>query len=83
MEELDILTLDNGKDYVISKMLKYNDKEYLLLIQVDDEENLLDEKLIVERVKEFDDYYLKIVDDDNTKKIVSDKFAGMLLEDMK
>ena len=41
MNELDILTLNNNRDYVIGKMLKFRDKEYLLLIEVDNDDNLL------------------------------------------
>ena len=79
MEELDIITLDNNKDYVISKILNYRDKEYYLLIEVDNDENLLEEKLILEK---FNDS-LKYIEDELIFKIVSEKFAKMLLNDLK
>ena len=83
VEELDIITLDNNKDYVIAKMLKHNEKDYLLLIEVDKDENLLEEKLIVERVNDSTIQYLKRIDDDLTNEIVSEKFAKLLLNDIK
>lgn len=79
MEELDIITLDNNKDYVISKILNYKGKKYFLLIEVDKDENLLDDKLILEYI----DNSLGYIDDELTYKIVSEKFAKMLLEDLK
>ena len=63
MEELDILTLDNGKDYVIAKMLEYKDRYFLLLIEVDKDENLLDEKLVLEKIIDNKDEYLQMIND--------------------
>ncbi len=83
MEELDILTLDNGKDYVITKVLEYNDRCFLLLIEVNKDENLLDDKLIVEKVNDGKTEFLQIIDDERLNIIVSEKFAKMLLEDLK
>ena len=83
MENFDILTLDNGKDYVIAKSLDYNDKNYLLLIEVDKEENLLEEKLVVEKINDGGEDYLEIIEDEKLYDIVSSKFAKMLLEDIK
>lgn len=83
MEELDILTLDNNKDYVINKIISYRNKEYLLLIEVDKDENILDEKLILEKVKTDKGYILSIIKDEIIHKIVTEKFAKILLEDLK
>ncbi len=83
MEELDILTLDNGNDYVITKKLNYKENDYLLLIQVDKDENLLpEEKIIVQKMKDSSGEYLSVIEDDLTNQIVSEKFAKMLLEDI-
>lgn len=82
MNELDILSLSNNKDYVIGKMLKFRDKEYLLLIEVDNDDNLLDEKLILEKSKVNNTLLLKEISDTLIFKIVSQKFAKMLLEDL-
>ncbi len=83
MSELDILTLDNNKDYVIAKILKYKDKEYFLLISVDNDENLLDEKLILEKIIVDGNESLKTIQDELTYKIVAEKFAKLLLEGIK
>ncbi len=45
MNELDIITL-NKHDYVIVKMLPYEDKRYVLLEEVDNEENFLNNHII-------------------------------------
>lgn len=82
MEELDILTLDDGNDYVITASLNNNENEYLLLIQVDKDENLiLDKKLIVQKLNDSTGEYLSTIEDDLTNKIISEKFAKKLLED--
>lgn len=82
MNELDILTLNNNKDYVIGKMLNFKNKEYLLLIEVDDNDNLLEEKLILEKSKVNNKLLLKEISDKLIFKIVSEKFARMLLENL-
>ena len=81
MNLYDIITLDNNKDYVICKTLSYKEKEYILLVQVDEEENLLEEKLIVEKINSCNT--LKMINDSNLKQIISEKFAKMILEDLK
>ena len=83
MELYDIITLDNGKDYVISKMLTYNEKDYLLLLEVDKDENLLNENLIVEKQSDNNGDYVRDITDEKLKQIISEKFAKMLLEDIK
>lgn len=83
MELYDIITLDNGKDYVISKMLIYNEKDYLLLLEVDKDENLLNENLIVEKQSDNNGDYVRDITDEKLKQIISEKFAKMLLEDIK
>lgn len=82
MNELDILSLSNNKDYVIGKVLNFRNKDYLLLIEVDNDDNLLDEKLILEKSKVNNTLLLKEISDTLIFKIVSQKFAKMLLEDL-
>ena len=45
MNELDIITL-NKHDFVIIKMLTFEDKRYVLLEEVDQEENFLNNRII-------------------------------------
>ena len=80
MEKYDILTLDNGKDYTISQMVEFNGKDYLLLVEVDDDENILEEKLIVEKIK--DNNELVVVNDEEEYKNVSSIFTKMILQDL-
>lgn len=79
MKELDIVTLDNFKDYVIVSSLKHNNRRYLLLVNVDKNENLLEEKLILEEVDIEGFCTLKEIDNDLTNKVVCEKFAKLLL----
>ena len=80
MEKYDILTLDNGKDYTISQMVEFNGKDYLLLVEVDDDENILEEKLIVEKIK--DNNELVVVNDEEEYKNVSSIFTKMILQNL-
>ncbi len=51
LEMYDILTLEDDKDYTIANMASYNDAEYLYLIEVDHDENLIENnQKIVRRV---------------------------------
>jgi len=51
MELYDILTLEDDKDYTIAEMVSHNDSEYLYLIEVDKDENVIEEnQKIVRRV---------------------------------
>lgn len=81
MNLYDIVTLDNNKEYVICKTLTYKEKEYLLLIRVDEDENLLDERLIVEKLN--NGKTLKKIKESNLKQIISEKFAKMIIEELK
>ena len=51
LELYDILTLEDDKDYTIANMAMYNNAEYLYLIEVDKEENVIEtNQQIVRRV---------------------------------
>ena len=78
MNLYDIVTLYN-KDYVISQQVFYNDKEYLLLIEVDENEDLLEEKLIVEKVKSKEGYGIKEIKDSEIYKEVKSRIVDLLL----
>lgn len=82
MEKYDILTLENNKDYVINEITNYNGHEYLLLVEVDDDENILDEKLIVELIKTNDGFDVEIVDDKDIYEKVSNIFIEMINNDL-
>lgn len=81
--ELDIITFDNNKKYVFAKSLLYNEKEYVLLIEVDDDENILDDQIIYERISLDNGFELRTINDELLYKIISEKFSKILLESVK
>lgn len=83
MEQYDILTLGNNKDYVISQILNYKDHEYLLLIEVDKNENILNDKLILEKINNGSKICLGSIENKRTYECVRELFAKKLLEDLK
>ena len=78
LEQFDIITLSNKRKYTVAELLKYNNKEYLLLIEVNDNEDLLEDKIIAEKVKTSKGYGIKSVNDEKILIIISDKFIEML-----
>lgn len=65
VELFDILTLEDDKDYTIASMTTYNDAEYLYLIEVDKQENVIEtNQKIVRRV---------VMDGEDSVEIVTDK----------
>ena len=64
-------------------MLEYKDRYFLLLIEVDKDENLLDEKLVLEKIIDNKDEYLQMINDKKLYEVVSSMFAKMLLQDLK
>lgn len=83
MQELEILTLNDNKNYVIVKTLEYNTKKYFLLIEIDEEENLLNQKIILEQITIDDNIMFKTINNNYIYQIISEKFAKLLLEDIK
>lgn len=81
MKNNDIITLDDNKRYAICKSCIYDDREFLLLIEVDEDENLLNKGLIVEKIN--DGKNIKIVDDDILRYLISQKFAEIIINDFK
>lgn len=82
MEKYDILTLDNNKDYVINEIADYNNHKYLLLIEIDSNENILNEKLIVELIKTDGGFDLEEVTDKDIYDNVSKIFIDMINDDL-
>lgn len=71
VELYDILTLEDDKSYTIANMLEHENKTYLYLIEVNEEEDLIEEnQLIVQRViKNGEDSVMKIEDEEEYKTI--------------
>ena len=75
----DILTISN-QDYVIGKMIEYNDNMYYLLIEVDKDENLKENQIIAkEVVTNGETGLVKIVDEDEYNN-VKDIFVDLLFQ---
>lgn len=47
IEKLDIVTLDDNKEYAVVEKIVFNNNEYVLLNEVDKEENLLNHSIIM------------------------------------
>lgn len=79
IELYDIITLKNNLKYTVAQQVFYNDKEYLLLVQVDEDENLLDDKVIVEKVKTKTGYGIKEITDKKIYDEVKSRMIDLLL----
>ena len=82
-EKYDILTLDDGKDYVISEELEHNNKNYLLLQEIDENEDIIKENtMIVEKTVDNEDISLTTIEPtEESYEYLSNKFSSMLLKD--
>ena len=77
IEQYDILTIQD-KEYTVAEQLMLDNNEYLLLIEVDKDENTLKNQMIVEKVKIEDGYGIKNIDDKNIYKKVKHQLINML-----
>ena len=85
MELYDILTLEDDKEYTVACMATYNDSEYLYLIEVDKEENLIEtNQKVVRRVLKEGEESVEIVTEkeelDAVNRIFFDLFKEMVDE---
>lgn len=81
IELYDILTLENNKQYTVIKYLEYNDSEYYLLIEVDENEELLEEKLIVKKIEIDSEIGVAPIADPDEFSEVKEMFVNMLYND--
>ncbi len=83
IELLDILTLDDDKEYVVANMLKKDDKEYLYLIEIDENEDPIgDNQKMARRVIKDGDESLEILEGEEQKEIGA-LFFKLFSEDIK
>jgi flagellar biosynthesis component FlhA len=81
IELYDILTLEDDKDYTVANMATYNDNEYLYLIEVDKEENLiLDNQIVVKRVFKEGEESVELLTDEKEKEEVNNIFLDLFNE---
>ncbi len=70
IELYDILTLDNNEQYTITAKLEKNNKIYLMLVGIDEEENPIPEKSkIVEFV--ISNFTIKEIEDKDELKLIT------------
>jgi hypothetical protein len=74
IEKLSIITLDDNKRYVVVEILKEREHEYLFLNQIDDNEELLEEKIIVENIKTDNGYIINPIEDKDIITNICQKF---------
>lgn len=74
IEKLSIITLDDNKRYVVVEILKEREHEYLFLNQIDDNEELLEEKIIVENIKTDNGYIINQIEDKDIITNICQKF---------
>ena len=76
MADLDILTLENNKDYFIIDTLINDNNKYLFLVNKEDEEDVVVRKVIK---KEDSEYVIKLDNDDEFEEIMylfKEKYKG-------
>ena len=81
IETYDIITLENGEEYVVVKILNRLNKKYFLLAWVDEEENPdLENIKIVEEIIKDNKTTVEEVDDEELLKQLSNEFLSSLKE---
>lgn len=86
LELYDILTLEDDKDYMISAMTTYNNAEYLYLIEVDQDENIVDDnqKTVRRVIVEGEESVELVIDQDELAQVNSiffDLFKEMAMNE--
>lgn len=80
-----IVTLENGQEYLLLEELDYEGKNYLYAVRTLDDETPTDEYLIFESMKENDEEFLKVVSDKELYDALIEEFriaiAEKILED--
>lgn len=83
IEIYDIITLKNQEKYTVIKKEKYNEKQYLLLSEVDKEENPKIENMkIVELINKENNLTIKEIKDTSVKSEVAQIFLTSLEQDI-
>ena len=85
-----IVTLDNGTEYLLLEELTKNDTRYIYSVRVLEDETATDEFLIYEAIVNGEDEFLKVVDDrvlydeliEEFKDVVADKVLAGAYEEM-
>ena len=83
IELYDIVTLDNGEEYTVIKLINDSEKKYYLLAWIDKEENpdLENIKIAEETIDENGEKIVAIVENDEKLKKLAKEFLNTLNED--
>jgi len=68
MVEVNVITLENGKDYLIVEALEVNNNRYLFLVNEDDEQDSCIRKVITENNEE---YLIKLDDKEEYENVMT------------
>ena len=83
IELYDIISLKNGKDYTVLRMIEEEGKMYFLLAGVDENENPdINDIRIVEEIIKNGKKMIKEIEDENLLKELGELFSSALDEDI-
>lgn len=77
IEVLDILTLENNKDFIVVSKINYNDNEYVLLNEVDKNEEMLNNSVILKVLKKDDSVYFDEIKSTEELEAVVKQFENL------
>lgn len=77
IEVLDILTLENNKDFIVVSKINHNDNEYVLLNEVDKNEEMLNNSVILKVLKKDDSVYFDEIKSTEELEAVVKQFENL------
>ncbi|MDE5540039.1 MAG: hypothetical protein K2J20_06090, partial [Bacilli bacterium] len=75
----DVITLENGKEYVILDIVMYENEKYLYCIGIDKEEKPTKEYIYLKGIEENGQFYIEEVDDEKVLKAIIALFTANYL----
>ncbi len=77
IEVLDILTLENNKDFIVVSKINHNDNEYVLLNEVDKNEEMLNNSVILKVLRKDDSVYFDEIKSTEELEAVVKQFENL------
>lgn len=75
-----IVTLENGKEYLLLEELKKEETRYIYAVRTLEDESLTDEYLIFEAIIDGEEEFLKIVNDKELYDELLDEFGDLVAD---
>lgn len=75
-----IVTLENGKEYLLLEELKKEETRYIYALRTLEDESLTDEYLIFEAIIDGEEEFLKIVNDKELYDELLDEFGDLVAD---